>query len=179
VDVALRAGTRGLRRGGSLPRLLAEHRGRLNRNALPRLTHDQILAWADAHHAAHGRWPKEGSGAVNGAPGQKWKAVDMALRQGSRGLPQGSSLARLLAEHRGCRNKGALPRLTRDQILVWADAYHAAHDRWPTRQSGLVSGAQGETWCQIDHALKSGNRGLREATTLARLLRGRAAPVRR
>ncbi len=38
-------------------------------------------------------------------PGETWAALD----QGAHGLPGGSSLARLLEEHRGVRNKALWP----------------------------------------------------------------------
>jgi hypothetical protein len=65
------------------------------------LTVDLILHWADEHHRRTGQWPILKSGLVAGAPGEKWYNVDAALRAGRRGLRPGSSLARLLAEHRG------------------------------------------------------------------------------
>jgi hypothetical protein len=179
IDVSLLKGFRGLAGRTSLPRLLAEHRGRRNNADLPRWTHDEILAWADDYHAAHGRWPTVKSGPVSAAPGTTWNAVEMALQKGRRGLPGGSTLARLLAEHRGCRNRAALPPLTGDQIRTWADAYRATHGRWPNYRSGPVSGAPGETWSAINHALEDGKRGLGAPTTLSRLLRERAAPLRR
>jgi hypothetical protein len=40
------------------------------------------------------------AGQVAGAPGETWRALDVALRQGLRGLPGGDSLARLLRRHR-------------------------------------------------------------------------------
>ena len=46
------------------------------------------------------------------------------MRYGSRGLAGRSSLAQLLADYRGHRNIGALPRLMVRQILRWADAWH-------------------------------------------------------
>ena len=52
--------------------LLAKHRGVSNRRPVPTLTIDQILAWADAHHAAHGRWPTITSGPVPAEPGLTW-----------------------------------------------------------------------------------------------------------
>jgi hypothetical protein len=45
-----------------------------------------------------GRWPSAGSGPIAEAPGEKWNADNMALVKGNRGLPGGSSLARLLGE---------------------------------------------------------------------------------
>jgi hypothetical protein len=62
---------------------------------------EQILAWADAHHARTGRWPTSASGPVADAPGERWRNIDGALRYGRRGLPGGGSLARLLDRHRG------------------------------------------------------------------------------
>jgi hypothetical protein len=64
------------------------------------LTVEQILAWADLHHARTGRWPNQHSGAVAGAPGENWSAINQALWQGNRGLPGGDSLTRLLGRHR-------------------------------------------------------------------------------
>src|SRR5687767_12655234 len=75
----------------------------------PPLSIDQILAWADEHHARTGDWPNVGSGRVRALEGPRWPTLDAALRKGSRGLPGGSSLARLLAEHRGRPNPQDLP----------------------------------------------------------------------
>jgi hypothetical protein len=68
----------------------------------PRLTVEQILAWAEAHHARTGDWPGVACGPVCEAPGESWPALDKALHDGWRGLPGGDSLARLLVR-RGCR----------------------------------------------------------------------------
>jgi hypothetical protein len=62
---------------------------------------EQVLAWADAYRAATGRWPSATSGPVDGVPGEKWVNLEVALRHGRRGLPSGTSLTRLIAEHRG------------------------------------------------------------------------------
>src|SRR5262249_54949702 len=136
IEGALRAGVRGLTGGTSLARLLEQHRGHRKRGTLPRLTHEQILAWADAHHAAHGRWPEAGSGPITGAPGETWHAMQAALGAGRRGLSGGMTLARLLEQHRSHRKRSTLPGLTVEQILAWADAHHAAHGRWPNKESG-------------------------------------------
>jgi hypothetical protein len=69
------------------------------------LTIEQILAWADAHHAAHGAWPAVGPGTVlefvGGKRGESSRAINYAFVFGLRGLPGDSSLAELLAAHRG------------------------------------------------------------------------------
>jgi hypothetical protein len=101
LDQALRYGRRGLPGGDSLSRLLARRLGKPPKVRRRPLTLAAILAWADAYHQQMGRWPS-GSSPPNGLPrGEQWNRIDTALRQGTRGLPGGSSLARLLVEHRG------------------------------------------------------------------------------
>jgi hypothetical protein len=134
------------------------------------LTVRQILAWADHHHARTGRWPSQGAGRVSGSLGENWRALDVALRDGYRGLPGGSSLAQLLAQHRHTRNKKRLPPFTVRQILTWADAHFARTGRWPTRHSGPVSEALGETWAAVDAALINKCRHLTVGYSLAQLL---------
>ena len=95
VNNALNMGFRGLPGGSSPYRLLVEKRGA----GFP-LTLEQILAWADAHHAAHGRWPTSRCGLIPGTPGEKWKTVNASLISGRRGLPGGLSLKKLLAQYR-------------------------------------------------------------------------------
>ena len=168
IHEALRSGHRGLSPGQSLAQLLAERRGKRNPKRLPPLTEEQVLAWADAYFAAHGKWPNESCGAVAGAQ-ETWHGVDTALRKGLRGLPPGSSLPRLLAEQRGLRNEQRLPPLTEAKILAWADAYFAAHGKWPSERSGPVADTQ-ETWRVVAEAMRRGGRGLPRRSSLARLL---------
>ena len=173
INDALRAGSRGLGGVTSLARLLSEHRGAKTRKRPRALTVEQILAWADAHYAATGRWPTASTGAVAGVPGETWDKIQQALYNGHRGLPGDSSLARLLAQCRGHRNRGALSKLNHDQILAWADALYAAQGRWPRVDSGPVTAAPGETWNEISTALKHGLRGLSGGSSLFRLLASR------
>jgi hypothetical protein len=174
VDSALRQGSRGLVGGSSLARLLAKRRGVQNRLALPPLTIERILAWADAHQARTGRWPTARGGPVESVPGEAWGKINAALKQGHRGLLGGSSLARLLAQERGVQNSTVpRPRLTVSQILAWADAHHARTARWPTSVSGPVEGVPGEAWGNINAALKLGHRGFPGGSSLARLLEKR------
>jgi hypothetical protein len=150
---------------------------------LPPFTVEQILAWADAHHRRTRRWPIAGSGAIAEAPGETWAAVDAALRDGRRGQPGGSSLARLLGEQRGIRNRMALPPFTVEQILAWADAHFQRTGNWPRRSSGPIAEAPGETWLAVHSALQQGDRGLPGGSSLARVLaehrQQRPAPVQR
>jgi hypothetical protein len=169
VDAALRRGGRGLPRRTSLPKILAERRGVRNRLDLPDLSVERILTWADAHHERTGKWPKSSSGAIEHAPGETWTAVSVALVQGIRGLPGGSSLAKVLAEHRGVRNRGELPMLSESLILKWSDAYYERRGNWPKVLSGPVEGTT-ETWMGLNQALDQGSRGLPGGSSLARLL---------
>jgi hypothetical protein len=136
----------------------------------PNLTLKQILAWADQHYQATGQWPAVESGPVKGCPQEKWKGIHRALREGFRGLPGGSSLARLLEKRRGVRYRQHLPRLTEGQILTWADGHHRRTGRWPNLNSGPVVGARGESWLNVDKNLRDGYRGLPGRSSLARLL---------
>ncbi len=146
--------------------------------ARPPFTVEGILAWADAWWARTGLWPHSTSGPIPESPGDTWKTVDKALRQGLRCLRGGSSLARLLAERRGYRNMRALPPLTEDLILAWADAHRAATGRWPDLHSGAIAAAPGESWWTVNHALTRGLRGLAGGGSLARLLAERRGASR-
>jgi superfamily II DNA or RNA helicase len=74
----------------------------------PPLTEKQILQWLDAHHSNRNEWPNRDSGAIEAAPGETWFNINQAMRLGLRGLPGGTSLARLLAERRGVRKNADL-----------------------------------------------------------------------
>jgi hypothetical protein len=170
LEQLLQRGLRGLPGGSSLARLLEERRGVRNRGALSPLTPEQILSWADAHFERTGRWPTLNSGSIPDTCGETWAAAHAALREGGRGLPGGSSLAKLLADHRGVRNIQDLPPITIEIILTWADEHFKQTGEWPTQQSGAISGAQGETWKGVQMALLKGRRGLPGRSSIARLL---------
>jgi hypothetical protein len=179
VQSALNLGQRGLPGGSSLARLLAQRRGARNHKQLPHLTKKQILAWADAHYRRTRQWPKSHSGPIAGTAGETWQGVQDALHRGQRGQPGGSSLARLLAQHRRVRNHLALPKLNVDRILTWADRHYRRTGQWPAKGTGSIKGTRGETWSGVNTALARGLRGLRIRSSLARLLdthrrRGRA-----
>ena len=177
IETALREGYRGLPGGQALGRLIRGHNGPDGYRIRPKLTVEEVLAWADAHREATGEWPIEESGPVGAAPGETWKAISLALLRGDRGLPGGSSLARLLAEFRGARNPRDLPRLTVEQVLAWADAHRVATGRWPSSLSGPVAEGSEETWAVVNMALCKGFRGLAGGSSLARLL-AKHRPVR-
>ena len=177
IGVALRNGYRGLPSGSSLAKLLAEHRSVRNVKALPPLTVEQILRWADEQKNTTGKWPNERTGPIADTD-ETWLGIGNALRKGTRGLPSGSSLAKLLAEHRSVRNENDLPPLTIEQILKWADEHQGVTGKWPGQKSGRVNGT-GETWTAINAALGRGLRGLPGGTTLTKLLAARRPKTRK
>ena len=164
IDRSLRVGQRGLHRGQSLAKLLAKHRGKRNYKQLPKFSYRQILNWADAHHARLGRWPRKSDGPIVEAPGETWNAVNMALRDGQRGLPGGSTLALLLSKARNVPRKQPRPRLGVRQILRWADRHYRQTGNWPTRSSGPIPRSACDTWLAVDKALRNSRRGLRRSS---------------
>ena len=168
VDSALRAGRRGLRRS-SLARLLEKHRGVRNHLKAPVFTIKQILRWADQHKRKTGEWPVAESGPIVGVRHEKWANVQAALSQGTRGLPGGDSLSRLLERERGVRNRLNAQKLTIRKILAWVDAHQQNHGEWPTVEDRRDPAA-GENWNAINAALKRGSRGLTGGSSLAKLL---------
>ncbi len=173
VQGSLQAGCRGLPGGMTLAQLLAKHRDVPNWKASPRLTIKQILKWADAHFRRTGRWPHSRTGPIHGVRNMDWMYVATALTKGTRGMPGGTSLARLLEKHRGVINYQAQPRLTIRQILHWAEAHRKRTGRWPHQHSGRIPGTQYETWKRINAALIHGVRGLRPGSSLPKLLAAR------
>lgn len=173
VDHALKAGTRGLRGGSSLAKLLKKKRGKSWANSGARLTVDQILAWADAHFKRYNRWPHAQFGPVDrtfGANNETWRRIDDALQRGGRRLPGGSSLARLLTEERGRLWGSNKPRCTLQQVLAWVKKHRKRTGTWPNKQSGPLIGAPGKTWSAIDAALKNYGDERGRRITLANLL---------
>jgi len=169
VESALRAGVRGLVKGLSLAKLLLNERDVPNHLNLPPLTIKQILIWADAHQKQTGKWPRQKSKERIPGTNETWSALNVALAEGLRGLPKGSSLRKLLQKERGIRNHLDLPQLTIQQILSFADDHKARTQEWPTKTSGSIPGAS-ETWSSIDVALRHNRRGLGGCTSLADLL---------
>ena len=170
IDQALSKGHRDLPVGSSLAKLLAEERGVRNAKQAPRLTQKMILRWADAHYKRTGKWPRIHSGPIIDAPGETWSAVHTALALGNRGLPGGCTLPMLLAAKRDVLNYWTRPRLTIENILAWADAFHERTGQWPRVKAVPIPEAPGETWHAVDSALRKGGRGLPRAGSLPALL---------
>ncbi|MGA2254329.1 MAG: hypothetical protein ABSG53_06695 [Thermoguttaceae bacterium] len=100
------------------------------------------------------------------------QSEDIAGRYGGRLIKEYASLYDLLRDF--------LPQLDWDRIdvhrpirvkevLAWVDAHYARHGIWPTCQSGKILGTN-HSWGGIDQCLRSGLRGLRGRTSLAKFL---------
>src|SRR5262245_46096791 len=120
----------------------------------PVLHISEILTEVDGFHRRRRRYPRRDDGPVNGAVDLTWCGVDQALRKGNRGLVAGSSLAQLLAEHRGVRNRMRLPDLTKAGALKWLDAHKKRTGEFPNCYCGNIVDAPGETWMAVDKALR-------------------------
>jgi hypothetical protein len=137
IDNALKLGQRGLKGGSTLAHLLVEAR-RLQPALSAPLAEETVLAWAARHYAETGRWPTEESSAVPGEKGENLKNIGMALRQGLRGLPGGSRLARLL-------EKGAAARSERDlEQLVGIERRRPVELRGADLGQGFLDADPGE-----------------------------------
>lgn len=172
-DSSLAAGWRGLTGGSSLAKLLERELGVRNHRNLPDLSENQILELAKSHFSSTGKWPKKKSGpVVGGHPGDTWGAYQDALVRGRRGLPGGSSLAKLLSQELGIRNHLDLPGLTTSFIVERAIQHHEINGVWPTlyTKGQVIGGHPGDTWNAYQIALCQGRRGLPGGSSLTQLL---------
>jgi superfamily II DNA or RNA helicase len=168
INAALRKGLRGLP-GGSSVFTLVKQCGL----ARPPLSEERIVGWIKSHHERTGKAPTLGSGTVldeKGEPiGESWGAIDVALRDGFRGLPGGSSIAQLI-------NQCGLGRqLTEEQITGWISAHHERTGKPPTAVSGPVLDEDekptGDSWQVVDDALRKGFRGLPGGSSVSKLVK--------
>jgi hypothetical protein len=170
---ALSKGHRGLRGGTSLGEFLLSKTGYRNHKNKQKLTESFIAEAATKYKDKNGRWPTSKSGDVEfGHPGDTWIGYDGALEKGLRGLPGGSSLARLLDEQTDYVNHKTKPDLTEEFILNRAAEYLSETGKLPTKHSGSVrNGHPGDTWCGYAASLERGTRGLPGKSTLPKLLK--------
>ncbi len=137
----------------------------------PEWTTELILEHVDAYFDAHGKWPSMNSGPIAGSVNDTWCGLNVALYQGCRGLPGGSSLSLLLLEHRGKRKYEFKRRLKIDAILNWADAHFESSGEWPNADScDSIPESPEDSWHKVDGMLRLGGRGLPGGTSLPGLL---------
>ncbi len=123
---------------------------------LATLTPALILAWADAHHGRTGAWPSSTSGPVGDAPGETWSGLNTALRLGTRGLPGGDSVHRLLRrEGRIAESRGRPAQVSR-HLLV----YHLSAEGLSLAEIGRRLGVSRQAaWEMLRRTSQSGTRG--------------------
>ncbi len=177
INIALKEGYRGFRGGSSLATLLAKYRGKRFNTCLPRVSVNQILTWADAHHRRTGQWPTATGHSRVVEVSISWLTINKLLKRGGPGLRGGSSLAKPLRKARGIWDSRGKPPLTTKLILQWADAHFQRTSRWPNVVASRVHECPKQTWVGVNQALQEGQRGLRGGSSLARLLaKHRAVP---
>ena len=103
-------------------------------------------------------------------PNENWIKINSALAHGSRGLPGGDSIARLLERYRGLpgndslsnlldrggkkRNPQARSRPTKSVLLKSIAKYHKLTGRWPIKTTKEpVPGLPDETWGSVGQLL--------------------------
>lgn len=168
IDAALKQGHRGLTKGDSLAKLLSRKLGVHSRQTSPRLSVKRILHWCDIHKSKYGCFPTVHD-ARGPREGETWLAINASLERGNRGLPGGTSLAALLAEHRSHARGRHSPRLTIAMVVDWAKRHHKATGRWPTQQAIPIAGTD-ERWDNIAQCIRLGLRGFPEGWTLRKIL---------
>src|SRR5262249_1251082 len=99
------------------------------------------------------------------------KQVGRRARSRSAGRTPAADPDRRARRPAGDRGGGERPPgLSEERILAWAEAHQARTENWPTVVSGAIDEAPGETWREVDRAMRFGLRGLPGYSSLARLV---------
>ena len=155
VDAAMKKGSRGLPRMGSLQKYISEQYNVRHPKHLPPLPEESILALAVSHFDSFGQWPTARS--KTQVPGQMdtWQAIASALNVGARGLPGGDSLGALLRRN-GCQGVRTVGRvLSIEDIVFLAREHYGRTGNWPAKKmTGPINGEVGLNWRNIDKALR-------------------------
>lgn len=178
VNAALWRGGRGQPGKSSLASLIQENFGIKNIQDLPALSATLILDWIKQYIDVHGKKPNRTSGIIEPVSeeykGITWTIINTALEVGTRGLPGGSSLAKLIDNKMGIANPMNLPLLNEELIINWVTQFINTHKEKPLRSSGVIEFAsadhKGITWLAVDSALKRGSRGISGKSSLASLI---------
>lgn len=131
---------------------------------MERLTEDAIIEQAKKFHALHGRLPGAGDGLLPDYIGEDFHSINIALRQGDRGLGGGLSLDKLYIKH-GLK----LGELSEEIIIHHALRHFEKHGKLPNQYSGPVEGFPGESWRGWYNSLKEGTRNLGGGLSLEKL----------
>lgn len=159
------------RRRTSIPMLLVAR----GRRAGGTLTEEVVLTAIQKHIARTGLPPSVRRNDATddfGYP-EKWANINVALRDGLRGLPAGSSLSRFLKEHGlpTLNHTGTINyTLTGEAVLCAVLGYKEQTGRWPTSEHGDASEyfERAITWGNVDDALRYGWHGLPKGSSLSK-----------
>ena len=133
LDTTPRPGGRGFPGASSLADELEIACHKQSQPTQPGITVEQILEAAVQFHVRTGEWPTQNTkepipdGALKGTT---WRAIDVALRAGRRGLPGGSSLPFVLKPFKEAAKEGRLEEFVRERL---------------GEQSGKSDGAKGSS----------------------------------
>ena len=140
----------------------------------PFLTEADILKDMDAFYRLHGRWPTSRSRKpVPGKPDESWLGYENALYWAKRGLPQRSSLTRLL--HDSGRRKNPLTPLnvTEDDVWSMIQEHHNKTGKWPSAWiEDEVPGGIFTSWNHVNDTLESGRLGFKSSLSKLKGARG-------
>lgn len=132
---------------------------------------EDLSQWITSHYAFFRELPTIRSGKISASGNRlSWHQVQNVLIQGWDDVPAGTSLSIYLKKYRF----NHIP-LTVEKVLSWIDEYRLYAGEYPdTEGTEMILGASGETWKDIDRALREGQRGLpsgQETCTLAEFIK--------
>ena len=137
------------------------------------LTISMIVEWIRKYIEKHGRKPTLKDGYIEFTKNETWSKIDTNLREGNRGLPGNSSLAKLIETEFGIRGYHNPLSLTKELIIDWIKQHFKKYDKKPTMSDGVVEFAideyKGITWGTVNIHLWQGGRGLLGGSSLADL----------
>jgi hypothetical protein len=152
-------GGRGLPKGLSIEKVLFDELGVIGVRSGKQLTEQRVHSLALMHYEKIGSYPTESSDWILEGK-DSWPAISFALNYGFRGLPGGSSLAKLLQAHNLKANLGEREYPSKDEIVDVAKIYQTQDkdNKLPTRESGLFPNPNylDLTWGGINSALVKG-----------------------
>ena len=153
----------------SLANLLLEKRGVRHHLAQKKLSIELIISWAKHHFQETRSWPTFKSGDVLADPSENWGAIRSNLVNGSRGLPSGLSIEKVLFSELGIVGVRSGKKLTEELIVKLAKAHFKLTKAYPNENSTWVLDGS-DSWAAISAALRDGHRGLEGGKSLAKLL---------
>jgi hypothetical protein len=171
INSALNRGNRGLPGNSSLSDLIEENFDIKNPKNAPQLSENSICDLIQTFIDLYERKPQSTDENVPGIEGLSWANIDRRLREGSYGLPGGSSLAQLIRERFSIRDQVIVPTIPLEMIHSWVESYLAEYREKPTAKSGKIKYASGEfqglSWHSVNQAIKTGKTSLPKGSTLA------------